>query len=166
LENYQRRWRSSRTTSQIQKPWATKPAHVVWEDIATATKPLLAFGIQPKTPEQLFHWIRQSIAAIHIDFRQGRLQRTGDELDLAIDGIGFFQVSDPSERPSTADRGASRGRQRQFGGQVGRFLSIADAAITVPRDATAVIVGPKASSRFNSRNNRRRRSAASSWRPS
>jgi hypothetical protein len=36
------------------------------------------------------------IAATHIDFSQGRLARTGEELDVAIEGIGFFQVSDQS----------------------------------------------------------------------
>jgi flagellar basal-body rod protein FlgG len=38
------------------------------------------------------------IAATEIDFRQGKLKRTGRQLDLAIDGRGFFQVRDPSGR--------------------------------------------------------------------
>jgi flagellar basal-body rod protein FlgG len=38
------------------------------------------------------------IAGTEIDFRQGRLERTGRELDIAIDGHGLFQVRDPSGR--------------------------------------------------------------------
>ena len=38
------------------------------------------------------------IVGTETDFRQGRLKRTDRELDLAIDGRGFFQVKDPSGR--------------------------------------------------------------------
>ena len=36
------------------------------------------------------------IGGTEIDFRQGKLKHTGRELDVAIEGRGFFQVKDPS----------------------------------------------------------------------
>ena len=84
------------------------------------------------------------IVATEIDFRQGKLQRTGRELDLAIEGRGFFQVKDPSGNVLYSRAGHfalnSSGQIVVGSAKSGRLL---EPAITVPADATGISISPQ-----------------------
>jgi len=81
------------------------------------------------------------IAGTEIDFRQGKLTRTGRELDLAIEGRGFFQVKDPSgyiyycRAGHFAQNGS--GQIVVESAHTGRLL---EPAITIPNDATSLSI--------------------------
>jgi len=81
------------------------------------------------------------IAGTEIDFRQGRLKRTGRELDLAIEGRGFFQLRDPSGTIVFCRAGHfaqnSNGQIVIGSAKTGRVL---EPAITIPNDATSISI--------------------------
>jgi flagellar basal-body rod protein FlgG len=83
------------------------------------------------------------IVGTEIDFRQGKLARTGRELDLAIEGRGFFQVKDPSGNIFYSRAGHlslnSSGQIVIESAKTGRLL---EAAITIPHDATHISISP------------------------
>src|SRR5271165_4787652 len=75
------------------------------------------------------------------NFTQGSLQQTGNQLDLAIQGQGFFQIKDPSgtilySRAGNFSRNAN-GQLVVGSANIGRLL---EPAITIPNDATSVSV--------------------------
>ena len=84
------------------------------------------------------------IVGTEIDFRQGRLKRTGRELDLAIEGRGFFQVEDPSGKIVYCRAGHfsqnSSGQIVIESAKTGRLL---EPAITIPNDATSIAISPE-----------------------
>ncbi len=77
------------------------------------------------------------------DFRQGSMQQTGRELDVAIEGPGFFQVTDPQTggfmytRSGNLDKNAD-GMLVIGSAQTGRLL---DPQINIPPEATAIQIG-------------------------
>ena len=81
------------------------------------------------------------IVGTEIDFRQGKLARTGRELDLAVEGRGFFQVKDPSGRIVFSRAGHfslnSSGQIVIESAKTGRLL---EPAITIPNDATSISI--------------------------
>ena len=78
-----------------------------------------------------------------IDFRQGRLTRTGRELDLAIEGQGFFQVKDPSGSIYYSRAGHfSRNSTGQIVVASAKSGRILEPAISIPADATAISISP------------------------
>jgi flagellar basal-body rod protein FlgG len=75
------------------------------------------------------------------NFLQGSLKQTGNELDVAIQGRGFFQVRDPSgiimyTRAGNFSRN-SNGQIVVGSANIGRLL---EPAITIPNDATSVSI--------------------------
>ncbi len=84
------------------------------------------------------------IVGTEIDFRQGKLKRTGRELDLAIEGRGFFQVKDPSGKIVYCRAGHlarnSNGQIVSESAKTGRLL---EPAITIPADVTGISISPE-----------------------
>ncbi len=78
------------------------------------------------------------------DFRQGAFQDTGRQLDVAIEGTGFLQVTDPLSgnplytRSGNLDINAN-GQLVIGSAQTGRPL---EPAINIPQDATDIVIAP------------------------
>src|SRR5438128_426859 len=74
-----------------------KASRVIWED--EGYRDDASAGVQDsnwnRSPNSCSIGSGSRIAAIQIDLRQGRLENSGCELDLAIDGDGYFIVQDP-----------------------------------------------------------------------
>jgi flagellar basal-body rod protein FlgG len=75
------------------------------------------------------------------NFTQGSLQQTGNALDVAIQGQGFFQIKDPSGTIYYSRAGNfstnSQGQLVMTSANVGRLL---EPTITLPADATNVSI--------------------------
>ena len=85
------------------------------------------------------------VAGIRTDFRQGPLMQTGRNLDLAIDGRGFFQVADPATGEIRYTRAGNfcknaNGDLVIGSAKTGRLI---EPAISIPQDAVAVVVSPE-----------------------
>lgn len=71
-------------------------------------------------------------------FLQGALTSTGNQLDLAINGQGFFQVTLPDGQTAyTRDGNFSRDAQGQLVNQSGYVLA---PGITIPANATGIVI--------------------------
>lgn len=82
------------------------------------------------------------ITSTQIDQRQGTLQQTGRDLDIAIEGSGYLRVLDPLTRDTLYTRAGNldinaNGQLVIGSAQVGRLL---DPPIQIPPDATAVVI--------------------------
>ncbi len=85
------------------------------------------------------------VAGVRTDFRQGPSMQTGRDLDLTIDGRGFFQVTDPCSGEILYTRAGNlcknpNGDLVIGSAKTGRLL---EPPITIPEDATAVLVSPE-----------------------
>lgn len=81
------------------------------------------------------------IQSTQTDNRQGTLQQTGRELDIAIQGRGYLRVIDPSTQQTMFTRAGNldvnaNGELVIGSAQMGRTL---DPPITIPEDATAIV---------------------------
>lgn len=84
------------------------------------------------------------VSSIQSHFNQGAFQQTGGQLDVAIEGSGFFQVRDPSSNSIYYTRAGNfslnASKQIVLGSaQTGRLL---EPPIQVPQDATDVQIEP------------------------
>ncbi len=82
------------------------------------------------------------ITSTQTDQRQGTLQQTGRELDLAIEGPGYLRVLDPISQNTMYTRAGNldinaNGQLVIGSAQVGRLI---DPPIQIPPDATAVVI--------------------------
>ena len=82
------------------------------------------------------------VTSTQTDQRQGTLQQTGRDLDVAIEGNGFFRVVDPSSQNTMYTRAGNldinaNGQLVIGSAQTGRLL---DPPITIPQDATAMVI--------------------------
>ncbi len=84
------------------------------------------------------------VAAVQTDFSQGAFHQTGQELDVTIQGDGFFQVTNPSGDTLYIRAGNF---SKDANGQIvtpsagtGRLLN---PPITIPEDATDVVISPE-----------------------
>ncbi|MDO8303873.1 MAG: flagellar hook-basal body complex protein, partial [Sedimentisphaerales bacterium] len=74
-------------------------------------------------------------------FTVGELENTGRDLDLAITGDGFFQVTLPNgEKRYTRDGSFQRNADGALVTSSGYYL---EPAITIPTDAVSISVGPE-----------------------
>jgi flagellar basal-body rod protein FlgG len=84
------------------------------------------------------------VASIQTEFRQGAFQETGNPLDMAIEGQGFFQVTDPSGTPVYTRAGnfsINANNELVVGSaQTGRRV---DPQITFPAGTTGISVSPE-----------------------
>jgi flagellar basal-body rod protein FlgG len=82
------------------------------------------------------------VAAVQLDLRQGMLESTGRELDVAIEGPGFLQVMNPSDSTTLYTRMGklsknTNGQLVVCSAGTGRLL---EPPIQIPQDATAVVI--------------------------
>lgn len=81
------------------------------------------------------------VSSTQADFMQGAFQNTGRELDMAIEGRGFFQVTDPSGQIFYTRSGnftVNANNQVVVGSaSTGRLL---EPAISIPQDTTGIVV--------------------------
>lgn len=83
------------------------------------------------------------VSSTQSDFDQGSFQTTGNQLDLAIEGDGFFRLQDPNggnlyTRAGNFNLNAN-GEIVVGSASVGRLL---DPSITIPTDATDISIAP------------------------
>jgi flagellar basal-body rod protein FlgG len=82
-------------------------------------------------------------AAVSIESRQGASRETGGELDLAIEGAGYFEVELPSGQSAYTRDGAFK---ISPDGELVTSAGYAVApALTVPQDAREIVVNPDGS---------------------
>lgn len=93
------------------------------------------------TPTGIAVGLGSRISSTQSDLTQGTLQQTNGQLDVAIQGNGFFQVTDPSGQIYYTRAGNfsvnSNGTMVVGSASMGRLL---DPNITIPQDATAVVI--------------------------
>lgn len=82
------------------------------------------------------------VTSTQTDQRQGTLQQTGRDLDIAIEGTGYLRVLDPQSQDTLYTRAGNldinaNGQLVIGSAQVGRLL---DPPIQIPQDATAVVI--------------------------
>src|SRR3989339_903664 len=83
-------------------------------------------------------------SAIQTKFEQGAFKQTGRQLDVAIEGQGFFQVQDPTNgnilytRAGTFSKNAE-GQLVISSASTGRLLQ---PPISIPQDATNIVISP------------------------
>lgn len=81
------------------------------------------------------------VSGVQTDYAQGAFQQTGRNLDVAIEGNGFFQITDPNgqtlfTRAGNFDINAN-GQLVIGSASTGRLL---DPPITIPQDATGIVI--------------------------
>ena len=82
------------------------------------------------------------VQSVQSNFVQGSFRQTGEALDLAIEGTGFFQVLDPSSGETVYTRAGNfsinaNGEIVMGSSTTGRLL---EPSITIPEDATDISV--------------------------
>jgi flagellar basal-body rod protein FlgG len=90
------------------------------------------------------------VSSTQADFDQGAFQNTGNELDIAIEGRGFFEVTGPGgERLYTraGNLGVNANGQLVVGSAtLGYQLN---PAVTIPQEATSVVIDPTGEVRYS-----------------
>jgi flagellar basal-body rod protein FlgG len=83
------------------------------------------------------------VSSTQTDYNQGAFQQTGKELDVAIEGRGFFQVVDPTGEILYTRAGnfsVNANNQLVIGSaSTGRLL---EPAISIPQDTVGVVINP------------------------
>ncbi len=85
------------------------------------------------------------VSSVQSDFQQGSMQQTGNALDMAIEGRGFFQVLEPSDGLPVYTRAGNfsvnaNGELVTGSASTGRVLQ---PAINIPSDATDISITPE-----------------------
>ena len=84
------------------------------------------------------------VSSTQTDFGQGSFQQTNSHLDMAIEGGGFFQVTDSTGETLYTRAGNlninADGQLVMGSAMTGRLL---DPAIDIPQDATDIIISPE-----------------------
>jgi len=96
------------------------------------------------TPTGIHIGLGTRVSAVQTTFTQGSFQETGRELDVAIEGRGFFQIMDPTgktlyTRAGNFSRNAN-GNICVGSASTGRLL---EPAISIPPDATMISISPE-----------------------
>jgi flagellar basal-body rod protein FlgG len=94
-----------------------------------------------KTPTGTALGMGARLQSTQSNFQQGTLQQTGNQLDVAIQGSGFFKIHDPTgtiyyTRAGNFSQNAN-GNIVMGSANIGRLL---EPAITIPNDATAITI--------------------------
>ncbi len=96
------------------------------------------------TPTGIHIGLGTRTSSVQSDFRQGAFDHTGGELDLVVEGPGFFQVMDPTgdtyyTRAGNWSRNAN-GDLVAGSASLGRLL---EPQIGIPQDATGIVISPE-----------------------
>jgi len=94
------------------------------------------------TPTGISVGMGSRVSSIQTDLRQGAFHQTGEELDLAIEGPGFFQVVEPATGEILYTRAGNfslnaNGEMVMGSANTGRLL---EPPIIIPPDATAILI--------------------------
>jgi len=93
------------------------------------------------TPTGISIGLGTRVSSVQGNFEQGAFQQTGAEMDVAIVGPGFFQVTDPDGRTLYTRAGNfsrnANGNLVMGSANIGRLL---EPPITIPDDATQIVV--------------------------
>ncbi len=96
------------------------------------------------TPTGIGIGLGSRVSSTQTDFDQGSFQMTGNQLDVAIEGNGFFPVLDPSGETLYTRAGNfsvdANGNLVMGSASIGRPL---DPAIVIPTDATDIVISPE-----------------------
>jgi flagellar basal-body rod protein FlgG len=97
---------------------------------------------QNPTPTGLEVGLGARVQSTQSDFRQGTIQDTGRDLDIAIEGRGFLQVQDPVTSTPFYTRAGNlnvnaNGQLVIGSAQTGRLV---EPPITIPPEATAIVI--------------------------
>lgn len=97
---------------------------------------------QNPTPTGIEVGLGARVQSTQSDYRQGTLQDTGRDLDVAIEGPGFLQVQDPVTQNFFYTRAGNlnvnaNGQLVIGSAQTGRLL---EPPVTIPPEATAVVI--------------------------
>jgi len=97
------------------------------------------------TPTGISIGLGSRVSSVQTNFVQGAFQQTGNHLDVAIEGRGFFQVIDPATGNTLYTRAGnfSRNAEGQLvigSASTGRLLQ---PSITIPQDATEIVISPE-----------------------
>lgn len=89
------------------------------------------------------------VQSVQTDFNQGAASQTNNKFDVAIEGPGFFQVTDPSGIVMYTRAGNfsvnANGNLVVGSGNVGRLL---EPQVNIPADATGVLIGADGTVQF------------------
>jgi len=96
------------------------------------------------TPTGVHIGLGARVQSVQTDFEQGAFQQTDNPLDVAIEGDGFFQVTDPFTQQIVYTRAGNfsinaNGDIVLGSANTGRLL---EPAINIPQDATDITIGP------------------------
>lgn len=99
---------------------------------------------QNPTPTGVQIGLGARVQSTQKDFRQGTLDQTGRDLDVAIEGPGFFEVTDPTTSQPLYTRSGNldinaNGQLVIGSAQTGRLLN---PPIQIPPEATAIVINP------------------------
>jgi flagellar basal-body rod protein FlgG len=84
------------------------------------------------------------VTSVQMDHRQGTIQQTGRELDIAIEGKGFFQVTDPLSQNVLFTRAGNLNINANGQLVIGSALTgrLIEPPVEIPPDATSVSISP------------------------
>ena len=96
------------------------------------------------TPTGIQIGLGSRVSSIQAEFKQGAFRETGNELDVVIEGRGFFQVMDPNGTTYYTRAGNfsknSNGELVVGSANIGRKLQ---PPIMIPQDALAISISPE-----------------------
>jgi flagellar basal-body rod protein FlgG len=93
------------------------------------------------TPTGTLIGLGTRVASVQTEFRQGAFQLTGRNLDLAIEGQGFFQLNDPTgEIVYTRAGNMSINANGQLVVGSANTGRVVEPQITIPQDATEIAI--------------------------
>lgn len=99
---------------------------------------------QNPTPTGITIGLGARVQSTQSDFRQGTLQDTGRNLDVAIEGRGFLKVLDPTSQQPFYSRAGNLDINANGQLVVGSALTgrLLDPPINIPTDATEIVINP------------------------
>jgi len=123
---------------------AFKKGRANFEDLFYRNLPLPGTpdAAQQLTPTGIAVGLGSRVQSTQTNFQQGAFQQTNRELDVAIEGDGFFQVADPTGGPPLYSRAGNLsinadGNLVIGSASTGRLL---EPPISIPQDATEISV--------------------------
>ena len=95
------------------------------------------------TPTGISIGLGSRVSSVQTDFRQGSFKQTNGPLDLAIEGRGFFKVTDPSGEVLYTRSGNfslnANGQVVMGSASTGRLI---EPPIVIPNDAQGIVISP------------------------
>jgi len=95
-----------------------------------------------RTPTGISIGLGSRVSSVQTNFNQGAFQQTGNPLDVAIEGEGFFQVTDPASGELVYSRAGNlsinaNGQLVMGSAATGRVM---EPAIDIPEGATGIVI--------------------------